>query len=224
MLSNPLRLANSGAPTDRQDFLLNSHPALFAGTPDDFLDFIRATANDETLWYFLDPLDSHLYSLRIVLAGREKPDNLLAEQYWSTTPFRFGESEQTAVKFSAAPCPGTSPSTSVPAESEDFLRDAMAADLADGGACYELMVQFQIDPDDMPIEDASVTWSEKRSPYRPVARLVVDDQSFATAEAMARCEAATFNPWRSIPRAESMSSVPFGKSVPTTETRRTGVR
>ena len=72
-----------------QDFLFNSYPVLFAANPADFLDFIDAT-RDRSLWrYFINP--AHFYSLKIVLNGRQRISNPFAIDYWSTTPYRFGD-------------------------------------------------------------------------------------------------------------------------------------
>jgi hypothetical protein len=58
------------------------------------------------------------------------------------------------------------------------------------------MVQFQRNPDTMPIEDAAVIWDESVSPFIKVASIHIG--SAATSKATAdRCEAMTFNPWQS---------------------------
>src|SRR5262245_25888798 len=85
-----------------QDFLLNSHPALFAGTPEDFLSFVEAVRDDATWKYFIHP--RHFYSLLIILKGRARIASPFDIQYWSTTPFRFGDKRSIAVKYSAKPC------------------------------------------------------------------------------------------------------------------------
>ena len=84
------------------DFLLNSHPALLAGTPQEFLDFIEAT-RDGALWkFFVKPWNWD--SLLVVLRGRERIDSPFAIRYWSTTPFRYGDDAARAVKYSTRPC------------------------------------------------------------------------------------------------------------------------
>lgn len=177
-----------------QDFLFNSYPALFAATPEDFLAFIEAT-RDEKLWrYFIYP--GHFYSLAIVLKGREKISNPFAIQYWSTTPYRFGDDNSKAVKYSLKPCQGSALAPTIERH-RDFLTDAMLAHLEAAPACFDFMVQFQGDPAAMPIENASVIWDEEKSPFIKLATLVISDN--ATAEAtQENCEAMTFNPWQSL--------------------------
>lgn len=179
-----------------QDFTMNSHPALFAATPDDFLSFVEASADERVWWYFFNPLDLHIGSLLTVLRARDNPSSPLAVQYYSTTPYRYGELTDAAVKFSARSCEAAEPQA--PQDDPDYLRAALARAAAEGTVCLELMVQFQTDPDLMPIEDASVVWSEDLSPYQTVARLVAQPQDITTGSTLATCETMRFNPWNGL--------------------------
>ncbi len=82
----------------------------------------------------------------------------------------------------------------------DAFRDATVDYFARGGAEFEIRVQLCTDLDAMPVEDASVQWPEDRSPYRPVARLVLPKQD-AMSEA------------RSAFVTDSMSFRPGGASA-----------
>ena len=76
----------------------------------------------------------------------------------------------------------------------------MAAHLDRADAEFEFLVQVR-DPSRkkaMPVEDASVEWSEDRAPFRKVARIVIPRQTFDTPERMGICEHLSFNPWRSL--------------------------
>lgn len=178
----------------RQDFLLNSYPALFAANPGDFLDFIEATRDDRVWRYFINP--AHFYSLGVVLKGRKKIDNPFAINYWSTTPYRFGDNPGTAVKYSVRPCASQEPSTPTgkTKDTQDFLSDVMRDQLKSGGACFDFMVQFQQDPDSMPIENASVIWDETSSAFLKVASIELE----AAMPSADLCEQMTFNPWQSL--------------------------
>jgi hypothetical protein len=63
--------------------------------------------------------------------------------------------------------------------------------------CLDFMVQFQSDPDSMPIENAAITWDEAESPFIPLAQLRID-QGGTSSSTADNCEAMTFNPWRSL--------------------------
>jgi hypothetical protein len=175
--------------TGIQDFTLNNYPALFAGTPDDFLSFVQATAKGRTWAYFL----THWGSLSIVLRARSNPDSPFAERYYSTTPFLFGP---TAFKYSVRACDTPKPTT-VP-EGPDYLRDALAKNLESGPVCLAFMVQLQTDAESMPIEDAAEIWDEDVSPYRKVAELRIPPQEFRDEAHMSTCEALSFNPWNGL--------------------------
>jgi hypothetical protein len=180
-----------------QDFLFNSHPALFAADPRSFLAFIEATADDRLWWYFVNPADSHFKALWTLFRARATPASPFDVTYWSTTPFRHGRSSAVAVKHALLPCSSPSHEASEP-PGEDKLRAAMAEHLERQSACFDFAVQFQTDPAVMPIEDASRAWPEDESPLRVVARLQIPPQAFTSDSALAQCEATTFTPWRGI--------------------------
>jgi hypothetical protein len=106
-------------------------------------------------------------------------------------------------------CPGTRPVEveGPDGDDPDYLRHALDARLAEGEACLTFMVQFQGDPGEMPIEDASVTWDEEASPFRAVAQLTLPRQAIADPEALARCESLAFNPWNHHPAHRPLGGI-----------------
>jgi hypothetical protein len=68
------------------------------------------------------------------------------------------------------------------------------------------MVQVQTDSFRMPIENATVKWPERLSPYMTVARLRLPRQYFASDEQMAFADALRFNPWHSLPEHRPLGS------------------
>lgn len=178
-----------------QDFLLNSHPALFVGTPVEFLDFIESIRKGARWRFFIKP--RHWDSLWTVLKGRERIASPFDIPYWSTTPYRLGPDRSVAVKYAARPC---SPITSdVPGDADaNFLARAVQEHLRRGAASFNFMVQFQTDPTRMPMEDASVVWSEEESAFHKVARITVEQQEFFDETTRRECEAITFNPWQCL--------------------------
>jgi len=187
-----------------QDFLLNSYPALIAGTPEDFLSFVEAAADDATWKYFINP--RHFYSLLIALKGRARIASPFDIRYWSTTPYRFGDNPSIAVKYSVKPCSNVT--SEMPGElGSDYLSAAMKRHLQKTEACFEFMVQFQTDPKAMPIEDASIAWDEGVSPFRKLATITIKDQEFQSASARQQCERMTFNPWQSLAAHEPIGGI-----------------
>lgn len=180
----------------KQDFITNSYPVLFAASPEEFYDFIQAQFEDSILSYFLNPFDSHLNALFILLQARDRPNSPFDIQFWSTTAFRFGAEEQ-AIKYSFKPC-SSYQSPEPETYGSDYLSAAMQTHLTNANVCFDFMVQLQKDPENMPIEDPYVEWKEEESAFIPLAKLIIEDQDFRSEQSMAKCEAMTFNPWQSI--------------------------
>jgi hypothetical protein len=94
----------------------------------------------------------------------------------------------------------------------NLLRQALATFLADNYASFEILVQRRRQGQDrtMPIDDASVPWSERRAPFERVATLRIPSQAFwpapgmpktvanATGQMVAFGERQSFNPWHGI--------------------------
>ena len=81
--------------------------------------------------------------------------------------------------------------------SDHYLGDALRNHLASADARFEFLVQFQTDPADMPIEDATVEWKEEDSPYVAVATIRIPKQQVASPDT-GSCEEVAFNPWHSL--------------------------
>ncbi|MGB5200486.1 MAG: hypothetical protein WBN68_11885 [Sedimenticolaceae bacterium] len=197
-----IRLSNVRGPVlwgepGHQDFLLNSYPALFVATPEEFLLFIRARQEGSMLRFFLNPFDAHLKSLWVLSKARERHLSPLDIRYWSTVPFRLGPANLPAVKYSVTPCSDYKTTQAVDPGANQ-LRSAMRSHLHQAPACLHFGVQRQTDPESMPIEDASVIWDEDASPFVTVATLTIPDQDVESPEVLARCEKSAFNPWQSL--------------------------
>lgn len=180
-----------------QDFVLNSHPVMMASDTKGFLEFNRAvSAVDRDVVdigrYFL----KHPKALAILTEARRHHSCHLDIAYYSATPYLFGEGR--AVKYVVRP---TSPAKSAKPPlrpSKTYLTDELIARLAAGDATFDVCVQFQTDPETMPIEDAMVEWEEKDSPYQRVASIRIPKQRFDGAEQWQACEAMRFNPWHTL--------------------------
>src|SRR5690606_31631320 len=83
---------------------------------------------------------------------------------------------------------------------------AMADTLRDGDVVFEFLVQLQTDPRRMPIENSSVMWPERLSPYRAVATLRITRQHFTSDEQMTFDRHLSFNPWHSLPEHRPLGS------------------
>jgi hypothetical protein len=184
------------------DFVLNSHPVMMAGDTRGFMELLQANeaGGFRRTMYFL----THPKALRIGLAARTNPTCHLDIPYWSATPYLFGLGR--AVKYIVAPT--SARRSSLPSVLTDtYLKDAMRARLSESEATFDFMIQFQTDPDRMPIEDASVEWAPQDSPYVPVARIRIPPQSFDDPVRAARCEQEGFNPWHCQPEHRPLGNM-----------------
>lgn len=198
----------------KQDFILNSHPALFVATPEEFLDFIRARSKGKLgmLLFFLHPLKPHLKSLLTVLTSQKKHLSPLDIRYWSTVPYRLGETDNQVVKYSVIPASDYKTLVAVnPGENQ--LRAAIKAHLQEGTASFDFAVQKQVNPDTMPIEDASVIWDEAVSPFIPVATITIKNQDVDSPEALTAGEQSNFNPWQSLAAHEPLGRMNLVRKI-----------
>lgn len=175
------------------DFVLNSYQQLFAATPEHFLSFVEATADDQLWRYFINP--RHWYSLPIVLNGRSRNNSVLEINYYSTTAYRLGRETQQAVKYAVSPC-GSRPVMGFDGRDRDFLSANIGRHLDQQAACFRFGIQPQTNAKSMPIENAAARWSQRDSPFQQVATITFSSQQLFGEDSVASCENLTFNPWQ----------------------------
>ena len=186
-----------------QDFLLISNPVLPVGTAADFHKLVDASINGHLVRFFINPFDSHLRELMLLMQAAGKHANPLDIRYWSTTPYLFGTR---AVKYSVQPT--SSNLNEIPKNpSSDFLREVMKQQLAGQGASFDFMVQFQSDQKQMPIEDASIVWDETIAPFQKVATIKIPSQQFDSAAQMEFGDSLSFTPWHSLPEHRPLGNI-----------------
>lgn len=133
------------------------------------------------------------------------PTSQLEINYWSQTPYRLGTG---AVKYSLRPHKENKLEPAI-AQSADFLQQVLLEVLTkqQRTASFDFLVQAQTDANKMPIEDASVTWSEILSKPTKVATLRIPAQVFNSAGQMAWCEQLSFTPWHSLPEHRPLGGI-----------------
>ncbi len=124
----------------------------------------------------------------------------LGETFYSQLPFLYGPY---MAKWSVAPVsPALLALTDKPlalGDSGNPLREAVVNYFHDQAAEWELRVQLCTDIERMPIEDATVAWSESESPFVPVARLHVPPQvAWSEALSIEFDEGLSFSPWHGL--------------------------
>jgi len=195
------------APT--QDFVLASYPRFFIRSVADYVAFTRAAATrrKSTLFsYFFQgpPWRWRMHELRALLGSLKPAGDLLALRYWSQTAYRLGPH---AVKYSVRPIAGEADAAERPVRSPDFLRARLAARLARAPVRLAFLVQRRTDPVSMPIEDATLEWSEARAPFVPVATITIPVQRFDSPQQMDLAERIAYTPWHTLPEHRPLGSV-----------------
>jgi hypothetical protein len=195
-----------GSESGTQDFVMINHPVFFVRNAADYVEFQKALSEGSPVKFFfpsLNPFNFRLHEFGIANAIKGKEvANPLDIQYWSTTPYGFGE---TAMKFSVRSC--NAPSLLGDTTSSNFLRENMWKRLDQGGACFDFMVQPRKHHSEMPIEDTTVEWSEEDSPFIPVAKITIPRQEFASPKQEAYCENLSFTPWHTIPEHRPLGGI-----------------
>ena len=143
------------------------------------------------------------------VAGNAMPEtHILGETYGITAAIRYGDY---VAKLIAAPVSenltaltGEGVDTSNPS----VLRDLIVEFFRTNNAEYELRVQLCTDLEKMPVEDASVEWSEDASPYRPVARITIPAQeAYSPARRVYADDVLTFSPFNCLAEHRPLGSV-----------------
>ena len=154
---------------------------------------------DMPIYYFINPFDSHFLDFMMQSLWNETQYNPLGQRYYSNTPYLLGEGQ--AMMYSYVPksqvdrkIPGV-PFGKVP---DNYLRDNMVKTLAKQDVEFDLMIQLQTDPHRMPIEQATVRWPEKLSPYISAATIHIPQQKFDYPKQFDFTRQMSINPWHCL--------------------------
>jgi len=192
---------------DTQDFLLQNHPTFAVDTAADLCEFtVAALIDDNTKGY----LHAHPTTARILreMESILEP-SVLTATYWSALPYAFGPTR--FVKYKLEPVHGPD---AVPGDDDS---DALALDftrrLRAGEIRFRFMVQFQTDPDAMPLDRATVEWLERDSPPVHVATLVLPKQDPEAQGQASYGENLAFNPWHTTADHQPQGSLSDARRV-----------
>ncbi|MEP6913868.1 MAG: Dyp-type peroxidase, partial [bacterium] len=166
---------------------------------------------------FLNPFKWRLHEFwNMLRATQTAITNPLQIQYWSQCPSKLGPD---AMKFSARPCssadglqPANGVTPGVPwvlrevaklfhraSPGDNFLQEAVTRQLKKEEVSFDFMVQLQTDPVKMPVEDSTIVWSEKLSPFQKVATIRIPTQDPDDKAQLDISEHLSFTPWHSLP-------------------------
>lgn len=183
-----------GSRSTTQDFIMINNPVFFVRNAEDYVAFSAVTNPLRFFVSSFNPLRWRFHELFAAIGiTLRKVSNPLDCQYWSMTPYLFGEC---ACKYSCRPL--GKPSPFVGRTNPDFLHDNLVEALANDDAIFEFCVQLRPDDAAMPVEDPTVRWDETVSPFVAVAHLTIPKQVFDTAERIEFGENLSFTPWHGL--------------------------
>ena len=89
-----------------------------------------------------------------------------------------------------------------------ILRDLVVSFFREQTAEYELRAQLCTNLERMPVEDASIQWSEDESQYQPIAKVTISAQeAFSPARRVYEDEVLSVNAWHCILEHRPLGSI-----------------
>lgn len=174
-----------------QDFLLMSNPTMPLGTVKLFRDAVYYAIKWNPLILALKFVFTGKASiLKTLKNGKFNHTSPLDINYWSTTPYQYGN---TKVKYKLVPT-STYKSTLPNTLTDDYLSKNMQIHLNEHQATFDFYIQTYSNEEKTPIEDAGIEWEEKDSPFIKVAEIKIDKQSFISKERKECAEQFSFSP------------------------------
>jgi len=147
------------------------------------------------VWYFLDPLHSHVRDFIMQSLWNETQRNPLGATYYSCVPYLLGDGQ--AMKYEIRPRQKVDMHIDgLPFHPDDnYLRRNMQRTLAMQAVEFDVFIQLQTDAHAMPIENAGVRWSYRKSPLIPAAILRIPMQHFDKPSQFEFAKILSYNPW-----------------------------
>lgn len=187
-----------------QDFVLQNINVFFVDTAADFLAFTQAEFNHTgAAW-----LQAHPTTNAILSEMAQPVGDVLATTFWSTMPSRFGGAG-TYVKYKVIPCTQLPAEDAAPQNDPNYLRTRLVSYLATNPGCYQLQVQLR--QPDMPLDQATVEWSETESQPLTVATINIPAQDITANDST--CENMSFTAWHTLAAHQPVGSVSKAREI-----------
>ncbi|MFC7734474.1 catalase family protein [Roseomonas sp. GCM10028921] len=148
-------------------------------------------------------------SATVMQLGGHPNTHVLSETFYSQTPYRHGDF---IAKYSIAPVSPalgalTGRKMEVPGRPEALCEEVTDFFAAHEGE-WELRAQLLIDPGAMPVEDASLQWPEKASPYLALASITIRRQPALNEERSRAVDLGmSFSPWHGLASHRPLGSI-----------------
>lgn len=195
-----------------QDFIFNNASTFHVPQAKDFLKGLETLdkhANDSEALKQTVSSTAQVAEESLELIGQKSaflkgfghaPTHPLGETYHTAVPIRFGNyfGKLHLVPVSANLTALKGKHIEHPSE-WNAVKDSIVTFFQQETAVWELRVQLCTDLQKLPVEDASVEWTEELSPSLPIARITVQPQNpYSDARRVFVDEQLSFNPWHSL--------------------------
>ncbi|MBV8992311.1 MAG: catalase family protein [Pseudonocardiales bacterium] len=125
------------------------------------------------------------------------PVNVLLSSYWTMGAVRHGGY---IAKVRIAPdsvfADAVVQRTIDPTSAAEVFRPALVAELSEHPYAFDIQVQLCTDLERMPVEDVTVEWLERLSPFVTVAKLWIPQQDISGEDNLEKVDGLSFTPWR----------------------------
>ncbi|MBP0018990.1 MAG: LodA/GoxA family CTQ-dependent oxidase [Cyanobacteria bacterium SBLK] len=198
------------APT--MDLLLQNIDVFFVDNAQEMCEFTKAGFLGEDEEWLAD----HPRTQEILDEMAKLVPSVFETDLWSAMPFHFGEEgspSHTYCKYKLVP------EVVPPAAGEpdydyiSYLHTDLVERLQQGQARLKFFVQLRTNPATMPLDRATVPWSEAESPPIHVATLILPQQDITARGQAEYGETLSFHPWRTLKAHEPVGSIAEARKV-----------
>ncbi len=191
-----------------QDFVMINHPVFFTGTLSSYVELFKSQAGgpEDAMAFAKNHPDLTRIAAEMTA---NKCFNPLAVQYWSQTPYKFGNHVS---KYSLRPLSGAEnkrPKGMLP----DYLRTTMVETIKNNEVRFEFLVQLQKDAKKQPLEDPTVVWEPADTQPIRVATLVIPKQDISGERNLQVAENLSYTVWHSIEAHKPLGAINRARRV-----------
>lgn len=186
-----------------QDFILQNFDVFFV---DNATDMCLVSQDFDAF------VKTHPETSEILDAMEKVVASVLETPYWGVLPTHFGADRYCKYKIEPEEVP---PGSGQAPDYDDpfYLRADLHARMARGETRLRFMVQMRTHPEQMPLDEATVRWSEALSPPVQVATLVLPRQDLDTRGQAAYGENLAINTWHTLPEHAPVGSLAEARRV-----------
>jgi hypothetical protein len=189
------------------DFVLQNHPVFFVDNATEMCAITRAALVDGSDEQYIK---DHPKTAQILRDMAKTESSLLEAKYFGILPHSFGPGRY--VKYHLRPVVSKNGNVApVSTDLQDYLYLDLKSRLLAAPAKLQLFVQIRSDPESMPLDEATVEWSDELSPPILVGTLKLPAQNIDAPGLAQYGENLSFNIWQTLPEHEPVGSIALAR-------------